>query len=351
MLAKYLDLWGYEVTSTDNGQDGLRMMESEKPGLVILDLSTPPMDGSTVIQVIAGQPVLREIPVLMFIAPDMPEPAGAEYLTKPADLETIKSRIKAIIREKNNFIPIFHSNLSVLSFVSLLQFCETRYLTGEVVIRSGKLHAVLNFKDGDILIQDNDYKLLGQLYDMGEGEITIYSAPVEALSVEQAAPGRPAGDSTGAGLAAGEKPMGRLSGVKINKRLFQLQTEFNSIPEDHISTIVILDGRVVTKRTHSVSEKELTREAVEAIIERQHMEMEREVEEKVSGLMRSKAQEVRDTDEDKFNSLFNQGIERLDAGDLRGAIDAWQEACALRPDDKILQTNIRILNKKLDMAV
>ena len=48
-----------------------------------------------------------------------------------------------------------------------------------------------------------------------------------------------------------------------------------------------------------------------------------------------------------FEALQNQGFEKYRAQDLQGALDAWEQAYEINPTDKTLETNIRILRKKL----
>lgn len=55
-LAECLDLAGYRVTQAENGLDGWRAFEMERPDLVILDLDMPVMSGFRLLQLLPSEP-------------------------------------------------------------------------------------------------------------------------------------------------------------------------------------------------------------------------------------------------------------------------------------------------------
>ena len=58
----------YEVTSYENGQDALDGIASEKPDLILLDISLPKMDGNEVLRRIRADESVRELPVIALTA-------------------------------------------------------------------------------------------------------------------------------------------------------------------------------------------------------------------------------------------------------------------------------------------
>jgi len=80
---------------------------------------------------------------------------------------------------------------------------------------------------------------------------------------------------------------GKLSGVKAGKKLFQIQTEHVTSPSNHVITIVIFDGKVVMKRKSDSAERLKSRE-LKSLIYEQHLSVEKEVTEKVEGLIKKK---------------------------------------------------------------
>ena len=56
---------GYEVREAASGEQGLELIDSEQPDLVLLDLGLPDMDGAQVIAHLRAIPGCREIPVVI----------------------------------------------------------------------------------------------------------------------------------------------------------------------------------------------------------------------------------------------------------------------------------------------
>jgi CheY-like chemotaxis protein len=86
---------GYRVVTAQNGKDALEMIKLEKPGLVLLDILMPEMDGIETLKRI--KTIDQDIYVAMVTALwDEKEAkktfeAGAyEYITKPIDMEYLK---------------------------------------------------------------------------------------------------------------------------------------------------------------------------------------------------------------------------------------------------------------------
>lgn len=56
---------GYEVVSAYNGADGVKMAETEKPDVVLLDVIMPKMDGFVALKKIRKNPVTEKVPVIL----------------------------------------------------------------------------------------------------------------------------------------------------------------------------------------------------------------------------------------------------------------------------------------------
>ena len=94
---------GYTVSTAENGEEALSVMDREHIDLVVLDVMMPKMDGYEFTR------TLREgkdnLPILMVSAKQLPEDkrkgflAGTDdYMTKPIDEEEMLLRIKALLR-------------------------------------------------------------------------------------------------------------------------------------------------------------------------------------------------------------------------------------------------------------
>src|SRR5687768_12408790 len=92
-----LESEGYTVYTAENGREGLERLETiERPGLILLDLMMPEMDGWEFLQVVKKTAALAAIPIVLvsaFHAPPPDSPADA-FLQKPVDLERLYALIK-----------------------------------------------------------------------------------------------------------------------------------------------------------------------------------------------------------------------------------------------------------------
>jgi two-component system, OmpR family, KDP operon response regulator KdpE len=94
---------GYEVATTTNGLDGLRLFHETHPNLVVLDVALPGMDGMTVCQRIRE---LSNVPILIITAHAVTEEQMAEglnlgadeYLIKPLRNLEFHARLNALLR-------------------------------------------------------------------------------------------------------------------------------------------------------------------------------------------------------------------------------------------------------------
>lgn len=89
----------FEVATARNGQEALELLRAgEPPGLVLLDLMMPVMNGWEFLEEVAKDPSLRAIPVVVLTAAN-PEgvPGAVEILRKPIDLEEL---IEAVERHR-----------------------------------------------------------------------------------------------------------------------------------------------------------------------------------------------------------------------------------------------------------
>ncbi|MBX3020036.1 MAG: response regulator [Bdellovibrionales bacterium] len=101
MLHSLLQDEGYTVWSAANGRAALELLDSkdQAPGLILLDLMMPVMDGETFLGEITKDPRLAPIPVLMLTASH----SGASlkvagYLKKPLDLDELLEFVARLSR-------------------------------------------------------------------------------------------------------------------------------------------------------------------------------------------------------------------------------------------------------------
>lgn len=105
-LIKYnLEKEGYRVITCETGEEGFRVMEKEKPDLLILDLMLPGTDGLEVCKRIRREDITTNLPIIMLTAKgeEIDKVVGLEtgaddYLTKPFSIRELIARARAILR-------------------------------------------------------------------------------------------------------------------------------------------------------------------------------------------------------------------------------------------------------------
>ena len=70
-IRKALERDGWSVTEAENGQDGLDKLSTVRPGIVLLDLTMPVMDGFTFFEAMRSRPEFATIPVVVLTALDL----------------------------------------------------------------------------------------------------------------------------------------------------------------------------------------------------------------------------------------------------------------------------------------
>jgi CheY-like chemotaxis protein len=105
MLSRRLVKRGYEVAIAVDGEQGLAMVHSEAPALVLMDMSLPGIDGWEVTRRLKAAPETRGIPVIGLTAHAMAgdrEKALAagcdDFDTKPVELTRLLEKIEALLR-------------------------------------------------------------------------------------------------------------------------------------------------------------------------------------------------------------------------------------------------------------
>lgn len=101
-LSLYLEKEGYTVTTANAGKEGLRRFYEEHPGLVILDIMMPGLDGWAVCERIRE---MSDAPIIMLTARGQEEDRvkglklGADdYVSKPFSMRELAARVEAVLR-------------------------------------------------------------------------------------------------------------------------------------------------------------------------------------------------------------------------------------------------------------
>jgi CheY-like chemotaxis protein len=104
MLSRRLIKKGYEVVIALDGEQGLAMAKSERPALILMDLSLPIIDGWEAIRRLKADAATRATPVIALTAHAMSGDretaitAGADdYDTKPIELVRLLEKMEALL--------------------------------------------------------------------------------------------------------------------------------------------------------------------------------------------------------------------------------------------------------------
>lgn len=107
LLGRALEQLGHTVTFAENGREALERLRERPADLVLLDIEMPEMDGYQVLEALAADPRLRDVPVVMMSSVEEVDSVvrciemGAEdYLFKPVNAVLLKARVGASLEKK-----------------------------------------------------------------------------------------------------------------------------------------------------------------------------------------------------------------------------------------------------------
>jgi two-component system cell cycle response regulator DivK len=105
MLSRRLSRRGFEVAIATDGLAGVRMSRSERPDLILMDMSLPELDGWEATRQIKAEPDTRAIPVIALTAHAMSgdrekalEAGCDDFDTKPIELERLLGKIDSLLK-------------------------------------------------------------------------------------------------------------------------------------------------------------------------------------------------------------------------------------------------------------
>jgi two-component system alkaline phosphatase synthesis response regulator PhoP len=103
---------GFEVFTSNNGKEAIKIAQQERPHLIILDVMMPDLDGIETCHVIRETPELKDVLIAFLTArnEDYSQIAGFDagaddYINKPIKPRVLVSRVKALLRRKGASVP------------------------------------------------------------------------------------------------------------------------------------------------------------------------------------------------------------------------------------------------------
>lgn len=104
LISESLEFFGVKVITARDGVEGLALLETATPTLILMDLSMPHMDGWEMLRRLREHPTQQDIPVIALTAHAMStdrekvKQAGFDgYMTKPVNIPTLLNDIEEAI--------------------------------------------------------------------------------------------------------------------------------------------------------------------------------------------------------------------------------------------------------------
>ncbi|HYE64668.1 MAG TPA: response regulator [Pyrinomonadaceae bacterium] len=104
MMRRLLEMSGYQVLEATNGIEAVEVAKRERPGLILMDLSLPLLDGLAATRRIRQEPELRDVPIVAVSAHDTADfhadalAAGCnDYVTKPIDFDQLDALLRRLL--------------------------------------------------------------------------------------------------------------------------------------------------------------------------------------------------------------------------------------------------------------
>jgi DNA-binding response OmpR family regulator len=143
-----LESGGFDVLAAADGRAGLRTFHASRPGLVVLDIGLPVLDGWAVLDRIRD---LSEVPVLMLTSHGQEAEkvrglhAGADdYVTKPFSNAELLARVEALLRRSG-------------------AAAETAEVYDDGLVRVAFADSVVSVSDSPVSLTPTEYRLLAAL--------------------------------------------------------------------------------------------------------------------------------------------------------------------------------------------
>ena len=168
MIQTVLETNGYQVLTAQRCQQGILMLSSHVPDLVVLDLGLPDMDGEEFIRITRRS---STIPIIVLSArTDEKDKVSAldlganDYITKPFGTAELLARVRASLRTNR-----MHLRATVPNSVFKLEDLEIDYDRRQVVVAGNNVH-----------VTQIEYNILS-LLSQHVGKVMTYSAIIGAI--------------------------------------------------------------------------------------------------------------------------------------------------------------------------
>ena len=162
MLDYNLKKEGFKPLLAYDGEEALDLAEEERPGLIILDLMLPGIDGLEVCKILKKNNKTSSIPIIMLTAKSQEsdkvvglELGADDYVTKPFSPRELIARIKAVLRrikEKDKLPEVFRIGDLTVDFAKIAVSVRNKHI--ELTAKEFELLKTLINANGRVLSRD-----------------------------------------------------------------------------------------------------------------------------------------------------------------------------------------------------
>lgn len=131
---------GFEVSTCQDGQSALNMLDEFKPNLIVLDVMMPGMDGIETCEHIRSNTIYDNILITFLTArsEDYSQVAGLEagadgYIHKPIKPKVLVSRVKSLLRRKGTSIEVMPEDVIEILDLKIDRECYQVTLDDELL--------------------------------------------------------------------------------------------------------------------------------------------------------------------------------------------------------------------------
>ena len=160
---------GYDVIKAKDGAQGMMMITSRCPDLVILDLGLPDIDGQKIIKTVRG---FSQTPIVVVSARGHEgdkvsalDLGADDYITKPFGTSELLARVRAALRRAASADDVAGAGLGVIS-------------VGELKIDFGKYRAYIRGEDARLT--QNEFKIVA-LLARHSGKVLTYEHIIKSI--------------------------------------------------------------------------------------------------------------------------------------------------------------------------
>ena len=107
MLSRRLERKGFQVLIAVDGEKGVSMAQTDKPDLILMDMSLPVLDGWEATKQLKADPATQSIPIIALTAHAMAgdrdkalEAGCDDYDTKPIEFTRLLGKMEGLLHDK-----------------------------------------------------------------------------------------------------------------------------------------------------------------------------------------------------------------------------------------------------------